>query len=154
MKTYKNNVKKRIEEIKRIRWFRPMPKPNEAELKKQIEKIYSAFHLKIDVEIMIKPLNSLSDWNAARDAARGAAWNAAWNAAWDAARDVAWDAARDAAWEVSADVIKEKGWKINPFNELMQLWAQGFYVCGVVQGKFLLYYVPMYQNRGGLNENK
>src|SRR3990167_4566375 len=71
-------------------------------------------------------------WNAAWDAAWDAARDAAWNAAWDAARNVAWDATRDAAWEVSADLLKSKGWDTNPFHELIKLWKQGFYVCGMV----------------------
>src|SRR3990167_4028345 len=91
-------------------------------------------------------------WGAARDEARNVAWDAAWDAAWDearnAARNVAWDATRDAAWEVSADLLKSKGWDTNPFHELIKLWKQGFYVCGMVKGKFLLYYVPKKKSEG------
>jgi len=61
---------------------------------------------------------------------------------WGAARGAARDAARDAAWDVSSDILKEKGWKLNPFHQLINLWKKGFYVCGIINNKFVLYYVP------------
>ena len=107
-------------------------------------------------------------WDAARgatrDAARDASWGAAWGAAWDSARDVACDAARDAAqdaaqsaswgaawgaaWDASlgsCDVLAlntEKYKKKYPngnFINLIPLWEEGLYPCGVIDGKFVVY---------------
>jgi hypothetical protein len=35
-----------------------------------------------------------------------------------------------------------KNYPQNPFKVLTDLWEMGFYVVGVVKGKFILYYVP------------
>jgi len=57
--------------------------------------------------------------------------------------DVSWDAVRDVAFIIVSDLpaIKERYPK-NPFKPLLDLWEMGYYVVGVVNKKFILYYVP------------
>ena len=93
---------------------------------------------------------------SARDSARASAWDSAWASARDSARDSARasarDSARDSAWasarasafEVIKDLMKKKGYKVNPFEKLLQLWEMGLYPCGVLKNKkFVIYYVPL-----------
>jgi hypothetical protein len=43
--------------------------------------------------------------------------------------------------ELSSDLLKTQYPK-NPFKLMVDLWEEGFYVCGIVDKKFIIYYVP------------
>ena len=151
------NVDAEIERIKNIQWFKPMKVIPKKKAETAVKLACKLFGIEASVEY--KTLSDTSDWDAARgaawnaawNAARGAAWNAAWGAAWNAARGAAWNAAwgaaRGAARDAGTEIVMDleaftKKYPKNPFKVLMDLWEMGFYVCGVVDGKFILYYVP------------
>ena len=116
----KDLVLKEYERILNIQWFKPMTEPPE-ETEQKVKLACKLFGVEASVEY--HKLATPSDWVFARDAAREAAW--------------------DATFEVVTDIdsIKKK-YPENPFKVLIDLWEMGFYVAGVVKGKFILYYVP------------
>ena len=155
---------KTIKRIEDIEWFKPQRQPSITMLQSKVNLALKAFHYDVKAKVELKVLKTSEDWAAAKDAAWAAAWDAAWAAAkdaakdaawvaagaaaWDAAGAAAWAAAKDAAWAAAWDIIKDlmpkKGYKTNPFKLLMDLWAKGFYVCGVnEEKKFVIYYVPL-----------
>src|SRR3990167_1097753 len=93
----KKLVLNKIKEIEKIKWFKPMNKPSEKDVFGLVKRVYSAFHLDLDVQVEFRVLEKKEDWDAAQDAAQDAAWGAALGAVWDAAQDAAWGAARGAA---------------------------------------------------------
>ena len=153
---YIKNAKKEIERIKNIKWFKPIKTINKKQLQVKANLIAKAFNLDFKVSLEINKLETSAAesaaWSAAESAARSAARSAAESAAWIAARSAAWSAAESAAWiaaesaarsaafEISADVNTK--YKTNPFKLLVDLLEKGFYVCGIVDKKLILYYVP------------
>ncbi len=128
----KDAVLKEYERILNIEWFKPMAKPPK-ETEKTVKLALKLFG--VEAKIEYKKLETVEDWDAAWDAARDAAWGAAWDAAWGAAWGAAWECVSD------LEDLKKK-YPQNPFKVLTDLWEMGFYVTGIVKGKFVLYYVP------------
>jgi hypothetical protein len=155
-----------IDRIKAIQWFKPSPDIKREKVDVAIKAAISAFGVEASIEY--RHLNTVNDWDAARDAAWGAAREAAWDAARDAARDAAWGAAREAAWgaawDAARDAAREAAWgaawnaawgaadvlatftktykKETPFVKLVDIWEMGLYPVGVVDGKFVVYVPP------------
>ena len=131
-------AKKELKRAKKIKWFKPMSKPKIGDLLPLAQEMGKAFKIRGKIKVKLIPLRS-----AAYSAARSAAWSAAYSAADSAARSAADLAARSAAWSaafmISGDVNKE--YKINPFKLMVDLWAKGFYCCGIYRKTLTLGYV-------------
>lgn len=126
-------------EIDKINWFKPQ-EPNKVKINLKIKSILKAFNIKGGCEIQLNPLRKKEDWDSARDSA------------WDSVRVSAWVSARDSAraleFELVKDLMKKKGYKNNPFRELLGLWKMGLYPIGILKDKkFHIYYVPLENNK-------
>ena len=147
-------AKKELKRAKKIKWFKPMSKPKIGDLLPLAQEMGKAFKIRGKIKVKLIPLRSaaysaadsaayLAARSAAYLAARSAADSAARSAAYSAARSAAYSAARSAAWSatfmISGDVNKE--YKINPFKLMVDLWAKGFYCCGIYRKTLTLGYV-------------
>ena len=147
----KKDVIKMLKRVESIDWFKPQKAPDKKSLKIKINSVVKAFGMDIKVELEINKLDSASAWASARASAWDSAWDSAWASAWDSAlcsaRASARDSARASAFETVKDLMKKKGYKKNPFAELLKLWEAGLYPCGIIDGKFVIYYVPIRKGR-------
>lgn len=95
------------------------------------------------------PLNAIVDalWDivhtAKKVAFRAVFLNRPGAAVEEAVLDAIWSAKKDfiwgAAWEMAPTLL---GYNTNPFAKLIKLWKMGLHPIGIVDGKFLIYYLP------------
>jgi hypothetical protein len=143
-----------LEDIKRVRWFKPDGKP-----RKEWKIFYGDSWDAARNAAWDAARNAAWDaaWYAARDAAGNAAWYAAGNAAWDAARnaaeDAAGNAAGNAAWDAARKIFfilvsdlsfKDKKKHQNFVNREWEVWTKGYGLLCDVNGVLYVYALKKY----------
>jgi len=73
----------------------------------------------------------------AQDRIRSATYTAVWSRARGATENIA----KSAVWELASDLPDFRN-RTNPFKKMVDMFKMGLYPIGVVNGKFVIYYIP------------